>query len=167
MKKRLFIIVVILLVGLSIWRFWPHSFTNVISVDETSIVDFSAVAVVNGFENGKHQNEIYHIDAFQSNSSILKDAINLLEASSYQKDYRNLLPWSVNSVDSDKNYDDYTIDLLFSFGYGVDEYISVKFLSSSIIVVSIGGESGFHIYHPTNNQTIHELLEYIKLHDNA
>lgn len=67
-------------------------------------------------------------------------------------------------MDADKNYDGRTVTVSFYMKNQKDEYAQIQFLSSSIIVVSSGGKTGFRVYHPTNHQTMDQLLEYIQTH---
>ena len=94
----------------------------------------------------------------------LEEIMEILATSSYRQDFRNLLLWDLDYVDADKNYDGRTVTVSFYMNNQMDKYVQIQFLSSSIIVVSSGGETGFRVYHPTNHQTIDQLSEYIQTH---
>ena len=158
------IIVVTLVIWLIIWRFWPQSFSNIISANENSIARVSAFAMVNRFENGQSNTGTYRIDDTEKQNNTSDEIIEILASSSYQQDFRNLLPWELGYVDADKNYDGRTVIVSFDTGNKKDEYIQIQFLSSSIIIVSVGGKSGFHVYHPTNHKTIDQLVELLQTH---
>lgn len=167
MKKRIgliiIIVVTVLIICLLTWRFWPQSFSGLISIDENSVTSFSASAMVHRLENGQTHTDIYSIAAEQQGNE-LGDIIEILATSRYQQDFRNLLPWSEDSVGADKNYDGRTVVLVFSVGNQKDEWVQIHYLSSSIIAVSVGGEDGYSIYHPTNHKTLDELVEYFQTH---
>ena len=73
-----------------------------------------------------------------------------------------MLPWDLDYVDADKNYDGRTVIVSFYMGNHKDEYAQIQFMSSSIIVVSSGDKTGFRVYHPTNPKTIDQLVEYLQ-----
>ena len=143
---------------LGIWRFWPQSFSDLTALDETSITGFSASAMIDRI--GVPFMDQYRIDNTQQNK-IPSEVIEILETSDYRQDFRNLLPWGVDSVGSDKHYDGRTVIVSF---YNEDEYVHIQFLGSSIMTVSEEDKAGFRIYHPTNRETVDRLVEYIQTH---
>lgn len=158
----LVLIPIALLIG--VWRFWPQSFSDLITVDETSIISFSVHGMLDRLENGQPVIDMYHIDDTDQQNNTPDEIIEILETSSYRQDFRNLLPWGMDYVDADKNYDGRTVTVSFYIGNQKDEYIQIQFLSSSIIAVFGGGKSGFCVYHPTNHETIDQLVEYLQTH---
>ena len=50
------IVVAVLIIGLLIWRFWPQSSANLITVDKNAIISFAGIASVSRNENGQPQN---------------------------------------------------------------------------------------------------------------
>ena len=163
MKKRIIIITIITFVTcLLIWRFWPHSFSSIIPVDVNSVISFSACTSVAYVEDGEPYIDTYCLDISQQQDDSIEEIIKILEASEYQQDYRNILPWSIDYVDTDRNFDGHTATLLFVFGNKKDDCISIQFLSRSIIIVSIREEPGFRIFHPTNPETLYDLVEYFQ-----
>lgn len=167
MKKRIGLIAVItaitIVVCLVIWRLWPHTLSDLIYLDEDSVTSLWTQANVRNFESEKSFDDTYYsIDITSQQNSNLREILEILDTSDYQQDFRNLLPWDVITVHPDKNYDGTTVQLQYVWGNGSDEYVSITFLSSSIITVFEGGESGFRIYHPTNQETIYDLVEYLK-----
>lgn len=162
--KKLLIIVAAIVICLLTWRFWPQSLPNLISADETSITAFSSTVMVHRIENGQPITDTYSINTEQQ-SNEPSEILEILEKSSYRQDFRNLLPWDLNYVDADKNYDGRTAMLVFSVGNQKDEWVEIQFLSSSIIAVSVGDESELRIYHPTNHVILDELVEYFQTNE--
>ena len=161
MKKKISLIAAIVLAALIIclltWRFWPKSTAGLLSISEDDIIGFSASAMVVRLENGQSYTDMYRIDDIDPD-----EVMDILSASGYQQDLRNLLPWTIDSVGSDKNYDGDTVSLYFYAGPGADRNVEIQFLSSSIVAVSYDGISGYQIYHPTNRNTKDKLVEYLK-----
>lgn len=161
MRKRVVTILVITaIVGLLTWRFWPTTITNIISVPADSITSLSAHAYVPQFQ--EQREDVYYIETEQANNENIQDILEILGTSGYRRDYRNLLPWGIDGVDSDKNYDGHRVSLLFVWGEENDQCLHIQFLSHSIIAVSTPERSGFQIYHPTNEETLYELIEYCR-----
>lgn len=155
------IIVTALIVCVLIWRFWPHTSSTFISVDKNSLTSFSASADVQCFENGQSRTDTYCIDDTEQQKDEIWDFVSILATSNYQQDFRNLLPWDIDSVSADKNYDGRTVRLTFS---SQDAYIDILFLSPSIMVVRTDKPSDLRIYHPTNSVTMDNLVDYLRTH---
>ena len=95
MKARIWLLVTIIAIALVaillIWRFCPLSFSNTVSIGENSISGFSAIATVSRIENGEPKTDTYRIDGTAQQITPQK-IIEILSASSYRQDFRNLLP---------------------------------------------------------------------------
>ena len=166
MKKRIRMFIMIILIALAVylvlWRFWPNSLSNMISVNENAIDSVSVHAMVNHFGIGEDTIDTYLIDDMNQPINTLEEIIEILTTSSYRQDFRNLLLWDLDSVEADKNYDGRTVIVSFYVGNKKDEYVQIQFLSSSIITVSSDDKTGFRVYHPTNKKTIDQLVEYLQ-----
>ena len=166
MKKRIRMFIMIILIALAVylvlWRFWPNSLSNMISVNENAIDSVSAHAMVNHFGIGEDTIDTYLIGANEQQVNTLDEIIEILDISSYRQDFRNLIRWDLDYVDADKNHDGRTVTVSFYVGNKKDEYVQIQFLSSSIIAVSSDDKTGFRVYHPTNKKTIDQLVEYLQ-----
>ena len=99
------IILIVLAIYFVIWRFWPNSFSNTISVNENSIDSVSVHAMVNHFGIEQDTIDTYLIGENEQQINTLEEIIEILATSSYRQDFRNLLLWDLDYVDADKNYD--------------------------------------------------------------
>lgn len=153
-------IVAIIVICLLIWRVWPNSSTSIIPVDKNAITSFSSTVMINRIENGQSVTDVYSIHKTEPPFEGPEHILDILETSSYQQDFRNLLPWSVDSVGADKSYDGRNAVLVYSIGNQKNEWVEINYLSSGVIVVFVGGEGGYRIYHPTNTQTFDDLVAY-------
>ena len=166
MKKRIglmvAIVVAVLIIDLLLWRLWPQSSSGLVAVDKNTITGFSAYAMVSRFENGQTYTDTYRIDSKDQQSLNPEEIMGILSTSGYQQDFRNLLPWGIDSVSSDKNYDGSSVTVSFYSENAEKEYFEIRFLSSSIAVVTTQTHPGYRIYHPTNRKTIYDLIEYVK-----
>ena len=168
MKKRIGLIITILIIALLIclltWRFWPQSFSNLMGVDENAITSCHAYAMVRPLEDGGLSTDTYDLNDKESADKVYQEIVQILATSNYQQDCRNQLPWGIDSVNSDKNYDGKLITVSFFTKDAGKEYFEIKFMSSSIVVVRTAEHPGMRIYHPTNHETIDKLVAYLQTH---
>ena len=118
MKKRIGIIVtafiISLVVGLLIWRFVPHSAAHLMKIDESAFTGVSGSAMVNRFEDGVSYIDTYQLEHTPQQSDGFGALMEILATSRYRPDFRNLLPWDLDSLSSGKNYDGRIVSLVFS-----------------------------------------------------
>ena len=166
MKKRtklIFSIILAIGVCLLIWRLWPNRISHLLPFEENSVISFSVQATVRHYINEYSYNgTYYYLDIPHEQSRNFEEILEIINKSKYQQDYRNLLPGDIDTVHPDKNHDGTNVDLEFVFGNKPDQRINISFLSSSIIAVFVPAESSFRIYHPTNPETIDNLVEYLQ-----
>lgn len=168
MKKRLWLIITILIavivVGLLSWYLWPQPATSIMPVDKDSITSFSSNIKISRIENGQTVTDMYSINKTDFPCAEPGEILDILATSSYQQDFRNLLPWQAEYIDADKNYDGRSALMVFSVGNGKDEWIQIHFLTSTIIVVQEGDDDRLRVYHPTNREMLDKLTEYFQAH---
>ena len=158
------LLLVPMLIFIGAWRLWPQSFADLIPVSENSLTDLSLYGMVQGLEEGQPFTDTYLILPGEQVNHTAAEIMEILKSSAYRQDLRNLLPWEIDSVGADKNYDGRTIIITFYTGNQKDDFITVQFLSRSIVALSRGGGSGFQIYHPTNHEIFDQLAEYLTSH---
>ena len=160
-KYQIFIGVIIAAVvcAMLIWRFRKLSAEDIASIDAASISNVSAGAMITDPESGKIST--FLLNDTEQYDQHAKAILKILENSEYRRDYRNLLPWGIRSMSSDKSYDGRTVTVSFSDGGYV---IQLQLISSSLMLVSSSDETNMHIYHPANKNTFNELNEYIQTH---
>ena len=157
-------IVALIVIGLLVWRIWPNSFSGIIPVNKNAIASFSSNVMIHRIVNGQTVTDSYHINSPDLAGNELGDVFEILATSSYRQDFRNLLPWSQDSIAADKNYDGRNAILVFSAGNHTDEWVEINYMSSGVLVVFVGGEDNCRIYHPTNENTFDDLVEYFQAH---
>lgn len=155
-------VIALLVICLLIWRVWPNSVSSIIPVDKNAITSFSSNVMISRIENGQTLTDVYSLHKTEFPCEEPGQILEILATSSYQQDFRNLLPWSADSIGADKSYDGRNAVLVFSVGNQNDEWVEINYLSSGIIVVFVGWEDGYRIYHPTNEQTFDDLVAYFE-----
>lgn len=160
MKKWVLLVVIAaVLLGVAGWRFWPCSATGLGVPEAGTVTELSLYGMVGRFENGQSSHVNYTM--YANDTAQIGEILALLNTCRYQQDFRNLWPWGIDSVGSDGNYDSRTVEVGISTG---DTYLSIRFLSPTIVAVSSSRWSGYRIYHPTNRQAMDAVIAYLQQH---
>lgn len=155
-KLLVVVIVIVIIACLLIWRFLPQSFSRILSIDPDTVDGVSAGVIVNQVANGQFGLADFSLDADDGSAG---EIIDILSASSYRRDFRNLLPWGAGSIDGGKDYDGQTLAVLF---YNEADTVYIQFLGSRIVAVSNRDDGNLRIYHATNPAAVDQLTEYIQ-----
>ena len=167
MKKRATVIVVaVLIIGLLVWRFWSHPLSSVICVEKSSVTSIACSVSVFGVENGMPYSNSYTLSELSPQDNGFEEIMEILASSNYRQDFRNLLPWSVNSIGSDDANGVLFANIVFAWGSGENESCFMSMHSESMMAVSSGTVSGLKVYHPTNREMLDTLAEYLQTHGN-
>ena len=103
----------------------------------------------------------YTLSELSTQDDDFQEILEILDSSNYRQDFRNLLPWSINSVGSDDANNVLVANAVFVWGSGENESCFMSFHSERMIAVSSGTESGLKVYHPTNREMLNTLSEYL------
>ncbi|HBR07481.1 MAG TPA: hypothetical protein DD735_01140 [Clostridiales bacterium] len=167
MKKRVAVIAAAaLIIGLLVWRFWPHSLSSVICVEKSVVTNIACSASIGGVENGKPYINSYTLSELSPQDDGFEEIMEILDSSNYRQDFRNLLPWSIDNIGSDGAKELLAADVVFVWGSGENESCFMSMHGESMIAVSSGTESGLKVYHSTNREMLDTLAEYLKTHGN-
>ena len=165
MKLIITIIIAVLIIYLPIWRFWPKSLCDLMSVEENSIKIISVSAYVfNINAPGMSQHDLYQLKDLEQQSNISQEIVDILSSSGYREDFRNLWPWGVKSISADRNYDGRNVSLFFEIENQEGKAGYIYYTTNSLISVHGMRKRGFSVYHPTNRETFDVLVEYIQEH---
>lgn len=164
-KKWLILAVpVLIIIFLGVWRFWPHSLKGMIAGDQEQVIHLVCNANISGVDSGGASYiDSYTMEPLSAREESFKAVMDILNASRYQQDFCNLLPWSVTSVESDGEFDGHTVNILLDWGSTDDKRCFLSFAGKSV-TVSVGHNEGFLIYHPTDSDILEQLANYIKTH---
>lgn len=167
MKKRAtMIIAAALIIALLAWRFWPHSLSSVICVEKSSVTSIACSVSVFDIKNGMPYSNSYTLNELSSQDDVFEEIMEILDSSNYRQDFRNLLPWSINSGGSDDANNVLIANAVFVWGSGESESCFISMYSESMIAVSSGTEPGIKVYHPTNRKMLDTLAEYLQIRGN-
>lgn len=162
-KKCIVLLPAILLLGLCVWRLTPRTFEQMTTADPQRISSLSGTAVLGGNRDGTPYMESYTLPTSAADDEVFREILSLLCRSGYREDFRNLLPWAVDSAGSGNAYDGRSVTLILVWGASADETCSLV-LTGRQIVVSRPNHDGFLIYHPLDTTLLDQLTEYLMTH---
>lgn len=161
-KKATVIVAAALIIGLLVWRFWSHPLSSVICVEKSSVTSIACSVSVFGVENGMPYSNSYTLSELSPQDGGFEEIMEILDSSNYRQDFRNLIPWSVNSIGSNDANSGLFANMVFAWGSGENESCFISMYSKSMIAVSSGTGSGLKVYHPTNREMLDTLAEYLQ-----
>ncbi len=145
------------------WRFYSCSINQVLSTSKASVDSLACNATVMGVEDGELFMNTYMLPNTVKGDADFEAVMNILSNTEYRRDFRNLLPWEIDTVDDDGTHDGKSANVLLLWEDLEHEPCYIMFHSDRVIAVDTGS-GGFLIYHPTNRGVLDELTEYIQTH---
>lgn len=106
------------------------------------------------------------MDRHQTNDDVRQELLEILDASAYRAVFRNLLPWRIDRVKADNNYDGLVFTVILGWRNNIEESVEIQFLSNSIIALKQESDSEFMIYHPSNRNVLGDLIEHVQENGN-
>ena len=164
MKKRLGIVIAIVLAlivcSLLIWRLWPHSFEDVISTDESNITSLACTTSISGL-NGDGTTFIssYELQSLGKDEEEFTAVLDILKSCEYRQDFQNLFPWEIASVESDSSR---AVQVFLIWGNNESDTCYLVFHEDGQVVVSLGVNNGFNVYHAIDDSILDRLVDYIQ-----
>ncbi len=162
-KKCIVLLLAILLLCLCVWRLTPRTFGQMTTADPQRISSLSGTAVLGGNRDGTPYMESYTLPTSAAGDETFQEVLSLLCRSGYGEDFRNLLPWAVDSAGSGNAYDGRSVTLILVWGASADETCSLV-LTGRQIVVSRPNHDGFLMFHPLDTTLLDQLTEYLMTH---
>ena len=164
MKKRLGIVIAIVLAlivcSLLIWRLWPHSFEDVISTDENNITSLACTTTISGL-NGDGTTFIssYELQSLGKDEEEFTAVLDILKSCEYRQDFQNLFPWAITSVESDSSR---AAQVFLVWGNNESDTCYLVFHEDGQVVVSLGANNGFKVYHAIDDSILDRLVDYVQ-----
>jgi hypothetical protein len=154
-------ITALLLIG---WRLWPHSLYDIFEIEEGSISSLSISVSESGVKNGDAFINQYLLNTVPSNSDDFSAIMSILEDSQYLSDFRNLLPWDIDSVDSGSKNIHYSAIITLCWSSTKASCGDLLFLNDKKVAVGIDGKNSYLFFHPANRKTLENLASYLMVH---
>ena len=163
-KKRVIVIIlVIIAAALLVWRIWPHSLREIIGANDEPFDEISIKITEFGVDNSSIQMDVYKVDMSSDDGALYDQLLSLIEGTKFRQDLRNLLPWDINSVSSGRKNITHSSNLMLT-GAGLESGCHITYHGNRIVSFSVGADSEFLVYHPTNRTALDLLVSYTKEH---
>ena len=159
-KKCILLLLAILLLSLLAWQLTPHTFEQMTASNLNDITSLAGSVMLTGVRDGKTYAESYTLNTVTPEDTAFEGILMLLNATRYREDLRNLLPWNIDAVGSDRYFDGRSVTIMLVWGESENECCSL-FLSGRKIAVSRPRHNGFLIYHPEDPKLLNWLSIYI------
>ena len=159
-KKCILLLLAILLLCLLAWRLTPHTFEQMTASDINAITSLAGSASFGGVRDGEAYWDSYTLQTVTPENTAFEGVLMLLNATRYQEDFRNLLPWPIDAVGGDRYFDSRSVTIMLVWGPSADECCGLS-ISGRQIVVSRPHHDGFLIYHPEDPKLLNWLAIYI------
>ena len=160
-KKIVFALFSLIVLCACVWRLQPHSFADIISVDESAISSLACTANISGLNNdGTTFIDNYELQALTEDNKNFIVIIDILKQSKYQQSFRNLLSWAITSVGSNGNSKNANIFLAWGSTEKETCYLTIH--GDGKVAVSLGESNGFLVYYATNSSMLNQLVNYVQ-----
>lgn len=116
-KKCILLLLAILLLCLLAWRLTPHTFEEMTASDRDEITSLAGVVSLSGVRDGRAYTESYALQNVTPEDTAFEGVLMLLNSTRYREDFRNLLPWPIESVSAGRAYDGRGVSPCWSGGH--------------------------------------------------
>lgn len=156
----LIVAVIIVLIGVG-FRVYPHTLTHVINIEQEELKSMACAATIAKLDtNGESSIQGYELQSLEKGSSKFEAILGILNDTSYQSDYRNLLPWEISNVGGDGSV---TISI-YLIGKTAEDSCWISFHGDDLVTVTRADETDILVFHATNTNAVDALVEYVKMH---
>ncbi len=160
-KKIVIALLALIVLCACVWRLRPHSFADIISVDESAIISLACTTNISGLNNdGTPFIDNYELQALTDDNKDFMAIIDILNRSEYRKSFQNLLPWAVTSVSSSGS--SMKADIFLTWGNTEKETCFLTVHGDGKVVVSFGENNGLLVYHATDSSMLDQLVNYVQ-----
>lgn len=144
-----------------VWRLRPHSFADIISVDESTIISLACTANINGLNNdGTTFIDNYELQALTNDGKDFIAIIDILNQTEYQQSFQNLLPWAITSVSSSGS--SMNANIFLAWGNTEKDTCFLTVHGDGKVVVSFGESSELFVYHAIDSSMLGQLVNYVQ-----
>lgn len=143
------------------WRLWPHSLGDILESGDEPYGAISVRVTEFGAPDGSLSMESYKLDAASLEDGRYWEILSIVEGSKFRSDFRNLMPWGVDTVSSGPENIVYSASIVFADAEG-NWARHITFHGDRKVSVRNGGDSGLLVFHPTDRDMLGQLVAYVK-----
>ncbi len=159
-KKILWTIVLLAIMAIPAWRFWPSGLESILPEGTDGIVRMSCH--VNSHrvdEFGEPHIDIYNMGEEQMTQEDIRAIIDILTSCKYRRDFRNLIPWGIDGVTVTGNTQ--SANLFWVYEGEAQEHIMITFMKHDTFLIHFPDARGMQVFHPTDREMQSRLVEYV------
>ncbi len=150
----------LLLAAVCLWRFWPHSFMQIVpQAEPESLEKIWTSASLTTIESGNMQMNSYTA-AFSKGDEGWSEILWLLESAAYRKDLRDPIYPLMNGFSVSGG--DKSVTVILQWGAALDKTCIIHVMSDNLITIWSGDGRHGCIYHPSDRTLQARLAEYIQ-----
>ena len=158
-KKCVFLVLAaVLILSLTGWRMWPHTFRAITSSEEETFREISIHLTEMGVSDGRPVIKMYKLVIDAPDDEHYTAVMSILEGTSYRSDFRNVLPWKSSSLGSNsgKITHSATVTLIGENG----DICEIFFADNHLVGLLKNRQNGFNRYHPSDRSTLDQIADY-------
>ena len=160
-KKLVIILLAVIVLCACAWRLLPHSFADLLSVDESALISLACTANISGLdEAGTPFIDTYTLQALPDGSKDFTAIIEILNQSEYRQSFQNLLPWAITSVSSGGS--SMNANIFLTWGNTEKEACLLVFPGDGNVAVSLGDSNELLVYHASDHSILEQLVDYVQ-----
>lgn len=160
LKIAITAVLALLVCSLLLWRLWPHSFADVISTDESTIISISCSSTISGVNDSGTPFATHHsLPSSEKGTEEFNAVLDIVKSCEYRPDFQNLLPWAITSYSFGGNK---TAIVSLIWGNNPGDNGFLQFGVDGQVVVSVGSNKGFKVYHTTDDSILDTLVSFVQ-----
>lgn len=161
-KVALIVVLALFVCSFMLWRLWPNSFADVISTDENTIINISCSSTISGLNNAGTPFTTHHsTPSLEKGTDEFNAVLDIVKSCEYRQDFQNLLPWAITSY-SFGGSKTAIVSLIWGDDPGDNGFL--QFGVDGQVVVSVGSDKGFKVYHTTDDSILDTLVAFVQEH---
>lgn len=161
-KVAIIVVLALLVCSFMLWRLWPHSFADVISTDESTIINISCSSTISGLNDVGTPFTTHHsLPSLEKGTEEFNAVLDIVKSCEYRPDFQNLLPWAITSYSFGGNK---TAIVSLIWGNNPGDNGFLQFGVDGQVVVSVGSNKGFKVYHTTDDSILDTLAAFVQEH---
>lgn len=162
LKIAVTVVLALLVCTLLLWRLWPHSFADVISTDESTIINISCSLTISELNDAGTPFTTHHsMSSLEKGTDEFNAVLDIVKSCEYRQDFQNLLPWAITSY-SFGGSKAAIVSLIWGDDPGDNGFL--QFGVDGQVVVSSGSDKGFKVYHTTDEIILDTLVAFVQEH---
>lgn len=161
-KVAIIVVLALLVCSFMLWRLWPHSFADVISTDESTIINISCSSTISGLNDAGTPFTTHHsLPSLEKGTDEFNAVLDIVKSCEYRPDFQNLLPWAITSYSFGESK---TANISLIWGNNAGDNGYLQFGVDGQVVVGIGSSKGFKVYHPTDDSMLDTFVTFVQEH---